>query len=286
MRQSVAIGLGEGDLAGRPANVAQFVRGRPDQRATVEQLLGEVAGARMRADAARDAFVATMRDCQADIQLTQYQPSRGRDRRDRAERINDLASTFGSDWAGRLILDRYLRGGPDWRIDNDPAWSRYMMANGLLRGQLQDEVPAAVRDALGDPREWTAVRRNEWTVPVHGRFHAEVENGEGVVGYEFLHGTHRRRGDFEFGGTAHVYRMLSGDYEVRVDMRYTWHDVMDPNPANYRSDEWKSFLAEAATMGEADPYNLDISWNSPLTMHVDSDDGLVEFARGWPFSTR
>ncbi|MEQ9023059.1 MAG: hypothetical protein RLN82_09920, partial [Pseudomonadales bacterium] len=45
-----------------------------------------------------------------------------------------------SDWAGRSILYRYLTGGGDWHINNDPNWSSYMKANESLQQILQAKV--------------------------------------------------------------------------------------------------------------------------------------------------
>ncbi len=36
------------------------------------------------------------------------------------------------------------------------------------------------------------------------RFSAEIQNGEGIVGYQYLHGTNRDAGDFGFEGTTNV----------------------------------------------------------------------------------
>jgi len=80
------------------------------------------------------------------------------------------------------------------------------------------------------------------------RFSAEIQNGEGIVGYQYLHGTNRDAGDFGFEGTTNVHPRGDGIYEVTVDSGYTGNDRIDPNP-QYSTDRWKSTLAEVATLG-------------------------------------
>ncbi len=43
-----------------------------------------------------------------------------------------------------------------------------------------------------------------------------------------------------------------------MDSGYTWNDRVDPNP-QYSTDRWKSTLAEVATLGQADPYDIHVA---------------------------
>ena len=95
------------------------------------------------------------------------------------------------------------------------------------------------------------------------RFSAEIQNGEGIVGYQYLYGTNRDAGDFEFEGTTNVRPRGDGTYEVTVDSGYTWNDRVDPNP-QYSTDRWKSTLADA-TLGQADPYDMHITLHAPAS---------------------
>lgn len=124
-----------------------------------------------------------------------------RDRRDpggRERGRRELGDDFDSDWAGRAILERYLDGGGDWDIVDNGSWTEYMKASDVLRGQLRDKV-------LELARGFKAIKADT-VVPVYRTFHAEVENGEGIIGYQYLHGTNKDVGDFKIYGTASIHR--------------------------------------------------------------------------------
>ncbi|MDR7276273.1 WXG100 family type VII secretion target [Catenuloplanes atrovinosus] len=289
MRASVRIGMGEGDLIGRPDRVAAFVSAFPAYHETVAHLLGLVATARGRAERARTYFSGRIRTVRRAIS----EAGGGDDRREPDERGGrrieddrrrgrpeggdpDRGDDFDSDWAGRAILERYLRGGPDWHIDNDPRWNRYMMDDVPLREQVElwtrDEARRAVQDyqgGLGDTRTFDR------------RFHAELANGEAVVGSQFLHGTHRGVGGFEFSGDSVVTPRADGDFDVTINGSYTWHDRIDPN-FGYGSDRDKSLLADIFTLGQADPYDIHITWPQTSTVVVDRNGFFVGSRGGWP----
>ncbi|MGH3937380.1 MAG: hypothetical protein ACRDTG_01895 [Pseudonocardiaceae bacterium] len=69
------------------------------------------------------------------------------DRRNR-EPGGDGDGHFDNDWAGRAILERYLRGGDDWTITDDSDWSEYMRGNQILRDQLRSPVQTQAQHAL------------------------------------------------------------------------------------------------------------------------------------------
>ena len=69
----------------------------------------------------------------------------------------------------------------------------------------------------------------------------EIENGEGIIGYQYLHGTNANVGDFERDCTASIARTAEGSATVTLEMQYRWNDVIDPNP-QYSTDRWKGQL--------------------------------------------
>jgi len=285
MLRSTELGMGSGDLVGRPFNVVKFVLVNPQHATTVAHLIGEVVGARLAAHEARNVFIARIGDVRTEVAGV------GQDRRDPDERSgrrirNDElfrrpeggdrgGGHFDNDWAGRAILERYLRGGDDWVIDSDPKWADYMMDNQLLRMQLtgpaQEQAQLALaRYLAGDGPNGTFSET----------FHAEIENGEGIVGYQYLHGTDADAGDFRFSGDTAVSPLPDGTYEVTIAGHYTWNDTIDPN-YQYYTDTWKSRLAEIITLGQADPYRIHISWTSDTKIILDHQGNVLSI-EGYP----
>lgn len=173
---------------------------------------------------------------------------------------------FNHDWAGRAILERYLLGEGDWDIVDEPSWSEYMKSSAGLSMRLAHNLQQliAIECANGIEGDFA----------IDHSFAAEVENGEGIVGYQYLHGTHAGVGGFglKVTGTISAGR-------VSATVQYTWNDMIDPN-GQYTTDIIKSSFAELITLGMAQSYRLSISWNEPLTATVD-DAGAVTLS-GYP----
>jgi hypothetical protein len=287
MRRSVALGLGAGDLVGRPLKVAAFAVANPQHVVTLGHLIADVVDARAAAHDARDRFSTRMADMRASVASLRDPDGAGgqRKRNDRLWRRGeggdhrDLGRGYdlSSDWAGRAILDRYLRGGGDWTLVDDPDWSKYMMDNRDLRTQLSSASDAQAQQAL---RDFQAGKGPTGTFD--RTFHAEIQNGEGIVGYQYLHGTDSNKGDFRYQGETSVRQLPDGTYEVTTKAGYTWNDTVDPNP-RYSTDRWKSRLAEVLTLGQADPYDIHITWHSETKTILDKDGNVIQ-SQGYPGS--
>lgn len=182
---------------------------------------------------------------------------------------------FSTDWAGRAILERYLTGGDDWLITDDPAWTTYMMENQVLREQLLDPTQTVAQGALNQ-----YLANGQRTGTFDRRLHGEIDNGEGIVGYQYLHGTDSTVGDFGFKGDTSVRPLPGGTYEVTLDSDYTWNDKIDPNPI-YETDRTKSRIAEILSLGQADPYNILISWQAQSTVVMDAQGNVLSM-KGYP----
>lgn len=145
----------------------------------------------------------------------------------------------------------------------------------MLRDQLRGPVAEQAQRAL-DAYRVTGNEQGDFAQ----RFHADIQTGEGIVGYQYLHGTDRNVGDFELSGTTTVHPRGDGTYDVSVDSGYTWNDRIDPNP-QYSTDRWKSKLAEIVTLGQADPYDLHITWHAPTKLVLDGNGRMIS-ASGYP----
>jgi hypothetical protein len=205
---------------------------------------------------------------------------RGRPEGGRDQRRGDPTSHFDSDWAGRAILERYLSGEGDWDIADQPAWTGYMKDSELLRRQVRGEV---ITRSVALSQGADGTRAVDW------HFHAEVENGEGIVGYQYLHGTNGTVGDFQVTGAATVHRYFGSSLRgggstragswVQLHVVYRWNDMIDPNP-QYGTDTVKSIIAEVITLGEAESYRISIGWTEDVSVWV-PDSGPFEL-HGYP----
>lgn len=197
----------------------------------------------------------------------------------------DDLGDLSNDWAGQAILDRYLAGGDDWTLVNDPTWSAYMMNNDALRrGTVDDGTYIEGMQPRTDRIAQEALRRylsgGPASSPFADQFHQAIQNGEGIVGYQYLHGTDATTGDFRHSGTTTVRAQADGTYAITVEATYEWNDTIDPNP-KYGSDISKNRIAEILTLGAADPYQIHIRWDQPTTIIVDGNGRIVS-RTGWP----
>lgn len=215
----------------------------------------------------------------SDAYPTQLSGDRREDRRIRNDRLTRTppggrgGGSLNSDWAGRAILDRYLSGGQDWTISNDPQWNEYMMNNQALNDNLLLRAESLALDLF------RARGGGEGSGTFDDTFAVEIQNGEGVTGYEYLHGTNMDAGGFNMRGAASI-SAVAGGYEVVIDAMYTWNDAIDPNQ-QYVTDRVKSGFAELITGGRADPYDIHISWPGRTVVRL-AQDGSVVSVVGYP----
>lgn len=197
----------------------------------------------------------------------------GRSPGERPDRERD--TWFDNDWAGREILSRYLAGGDDWYIKDEERWTNYMTSDRELTGQVQAQTDGIAK-ALYDQY----LANGTTSAPLDVTFHASIENGEGINGHQYLHGTNNKVGDFHIGGNATITPTADGGYDVTIDGAYAWNDIIDPND-QYATDTAKSRFAEVVTLGQADPYRIQIAWHKQTTVHIDAS-GQVTGSDGWP----
>jgi hypothetical protein len=191
----------------------------------------------------------------------------------------DPFDDLDSDWAGRKILGHYLNGrGRDANVYDEPAWTEYMTRSDKLHQTVYPVV-------LGIANEMAGKGRND-TFPAFKRFHAEVENGEGIIGYQYLHGTNRSVGDFTVSGSGTVEHLKGPSQalipsrnpyvppkivqrgpgaRVELDLFYQWNDIIDPN-FSYSTDIIKWLIAEGISFGRAQSYRILIAWKDKCSV--------------------
>lgn len=157
---------------------------------------------------------------------------------------------FVSDLFGVRILLHYLFGLGRELVLSNKRWGNYMRNNRLLTEQINTALlhEAGQKDLFeGDVHEFKI------------KIHAEIENGESIIGYQYLHGSNADVGDLEIFGT-----MLK-DVDGNVHIQYTaqWNDIIDPN-YKYFSDKKKAKLAKILSFGLARDYIIRIKWENSL----------------------
>ncbi|MER7751028.1 hypothetical protein [Kitasatospora sp. NPDC097643] len=181
---------------------------------------------------------------------------------------------FNNDWAGRAILERYLTGGGDWTIVNDRSWDDYMSANPLLNTKLDEHFEDIAQEAVKQYPEGGTGAFDRTTSMV-------IQNGEGMVGYQYLHGTDSTVGGFGIKGNRQVVKLPDGTYEVHIKSACTWNDIMDPNP-KYSSDQKKAGIGDVISLGQAESYQLHLTWPRESVVRLDADGNVLTTASGQP----
>lgn len=171
-----------------------------------------------------------------------------------------------------IIADHYCEGLGGHNTDvyiSNPAIGQYMMADESLKCFVRRIIDGYISPA--DPSQEISVGE---TIPIDYTGHMEIENGEGIVGYQFLHGTVDSVGDFHITGS--IYRQSEDVYVC--DLTCTWNDQIDPN-GTYGSDTLKSLIAEIVFMGEPEPYDIHITWDSQTVIDVNTSANSTGWLR-------
>jgi len=149
-----------------------------------------------------------------------------------------------------------------------------MKADKGLRMQVRDQI---MREAI----RLANLHINADTVS-YLSFPAELPNGEGIIGYHYLHGTNP---DFKILSDVQV-RHTNGRRgrpcaTVTFNARFWWHDRLDPNP-KYDTDTWKSLFGRVISLNDAEDYDIHISWRNQVTVKFNEQGEIVDI-EGWPY---
>ena len=122
------------------------------------------------------------------------------------------------------------------------AWGDYMRNNKRLSGFIREiAYEQAASLSAGESQEIDITTS------------AEIENGESIIGYQYLHGTNADVGGFRVIGS--VGKTTHG--QLMYSLQCTWNDIIDPN-LEYASDRKKLQLAKLISR-PAD-YRISITW--------------------------
>jgi hypothetical protein len=174
-----------------------------------------------------------------------------------------LGALAGMDEQGETILGSWLYGGgTDHDVFDDPFWSKYMMADPTLAGQVFINLRIAVEKLLK--------RKQLGRFAFSERFHGQFSQNSGMSGYALLHGTNSSVGDFLITGFAEIadaYDPVEGDYDIRIDLTSVFNDIVDPN-GNYWTDTVRAAVARLVTPNSSGNYRLSIGWTSKCLVEV------------------
>ena len=171
--------------------------------------------------------------------------------------------SFKNDAVGRELLFWYLYGdGNDF--PSNAKHSEYLKKNGLLKTQVQEFLfPIAEGIPAGE------------SIELDVSISVVIENGEDIVGYQYLHGTNADAGGFRIQGT--ITKLKNNG--CIFDLTYTWNDIMDPNP-QYSSDIAKAKFAKFIPLANPTDYIVAISWHD-VSIGPPRNRRYGDIALGW-----
>lgn len=163
------------------------------------------------------------------------------------------------------------RSCPQMLEASNDTWGVYMMRNDMLRNGNPDETSANGEKWVGVKKllteEFDRINKGS-SKTINITKNAIIDNGEKIIGYQYLHGTNSGAGGFKITGTA------SKDYNgnVTANLFFEWNDVIDPN-FYYSTDAEKAQLAKQLPGAIPTDYILKIGWTYKVN--------LVKVAPAW-----
>ena len=83
----------------------------------------------------------------------------------------------------------------------------------------------------------------------------EIQNGEDIIGYQYLHGINVDVGEFQIKGR--ISKDKKGN--ITYDLTYIWNDLIDPSFI-YDSDSKKAAFARSIPFANPTDYYIQITW--------------------------
>ena len=151
--------------------------------------------------------------------------------------------SFKNDSYGRQILTHYLYGRGQDFVKFRGGWEGYMKANELLKFKIQLMlIPIGKTLSVGS------------SIPIDFTLRMVIENGEDIIGYQYLHGTNETVGDFRVIGKITKY-----EFGFQINCIYIWNDIIDPNFI-YESDSIKAAFAKKIPFANPTDYTIKLIW--------------------------
>lgn len=191
-------------------------------------------------------------------------PSGRKEERD-TRSIYDLFLSDGMDIQGLEIGMHYLFGGGESLNKIYGIWGEYMMNDPVLTGKVGDIV-MPIGEELSEGESINIVMK----IPMI------IENGEGIIGYQYLHGTDENAGHFNIFGT--ISKNNEGD--MIFDLVYIWNDIMNPN-LDYDTDAIKAEIAKEIPFANPASYEMHILWSDETIIRKNESDKNEGWLKDW-----
>ena len=171
------------------------------------------------------------------------------------------AGSFVHDWLGILFLGWYLFGNGIKRKLSSKVVGDYMRNAPVENHGLSEPMTLSqYTHSLLKPYAAGMEEGETRTVELVER--VSLENGEGIVGYNYLHGVNMDAGGYVVSATI----TYSCGY-INYDVTCTWNDIMDPN-YQYESDQLKDEIAHLIPFANPTDYVVSITWNDRFIDYI------------------
>ena len=164
---------------------------------------------------------------------------------------------------GLSILLHWLYGnGEDMIVSQNSGWTNYLNKAPLCSSDC--EYPyTSFEDYMISKYSEIEVSENEvYTDTFFGSL--SFMNGEGIVGYNYLHGSNAEVGGFTY--TVNI--TMKYGYKA-YNFNFTFNDMIDPNK-KYASDMQKVEIAKKIPFAHPTDYRIQIHWN---LLHIENING-------------
>ncbi|MEL7566189.1 MAG: hypothetical protein AAGU27_15055 [Dehalobacterium sp.] len=173
------------------------------------------------------------------------------------------------------IFNNVAMGG---KYQSSRFWGPYMMKNDCLTNGNPDDGTRGVKELL--QAEFDSVPDGS-TRNINIIEHVAMENGESMIGYNYLHGTNSKVGDFKITGTA----TKDTNGKVTAKLYFEWNDVIDPN-FQYETDILKAQIAQMLPGSNNQDYIIRIGWEHTVVVNVEEPAWWRFWMQrtSWPFA--
>jgi RHS repeat-associated protein len=135
---------------------------------------------------------------------------------------------FKVDNFGKKILLHWLYGnGEEMRINNDPEITNQIKNDPYMREAVYSHILDKIK-TMGNSKELDFI----------SFIHVNVQDGEGILGINYLHGSNENVGDVRILGKITTNK--DGSYQANLTI--TWNDIIDPKLSE-STDKLKSMIA-------------------------------------------